>query len=740
MSKIIKIVCTAVGSSTEGSFTVYYDTSVSPTLVVGVNGCSVPLNNVTAQQLLSGITIVAPDNVLTLYIYNNSGVCIGRYTSITAPGISPTPTPTLSPTPTITPTTSITPTITPTTSVTPSITATITPTVTPTNSVTPSITPTVTPTNSVTPSLTPTVTPSITVSNSATPSVTPSITTSTSATPSITPSITPTTTPSITPSETTSPSVTPSITPTITPTRTPAPTPSPSLPALTAFTDTTGYATATLSCRNGFGNSTKYLSPAFAVPTVGEFVYNDVNLTTPYNGGSNYHWMTISPTIYAVQIGATGQITDVVDCSTIPSNTPSVTPTITPTITPSETATPSVTPTITPTVTPTVTPTITPTRTPAPTPSPTLPAQTAFTDTTGYANATLACRNGFGNSTKYLSPAFPTPTIGQFVYDDINLTTPYNGGSNYHWMIISPTTYAVQIGATGQITDVVDCSTIPSETPSVTPSLTPTVTPTNSVTPSITPTVTPSITTSNSVTPTITPTRTPSVTPTRTPAPTPSPSAAAQQFLLDTNGYASATLACRNGSGNSSKYMAPSFTVPTNGQFVYNDTGLTSPYNGGSNYHLMVKNATQWGVQIGATGQITDVVDCSTIPSNTPSPSLTPTPTRTPSSTPAPTPSTSSTPAPTPSTSPSSTPAPTPSPSTVPNYNYYEFTACSNGATILRRSLTSYGLGEIYTFQAGPSRRECYTITSINAAVNTNDIPSIFGPWSSCAASQCFLT
>lgn len=607
MSKIIKIVCTAVGSSTEGSFTVYYDTSVSPTLVVGVNGCGVSLNNVTAQQLLSGITIVAPDNVLTLYIYNNSGVCIGRYTSVTAPGVSPTPTPTTSVTPTVTPTTSITPTITPTTSITPSITTTVTPTVTPTNSVTPTITPTVTPTNSVTPSVTPTVTPSITTSNSVTPTVTPSITTSNSVTPTVTPTVTP-------------------------------------------------------------------------------------SITT-----SN-----------------------------------SVTPTVTPSITPSETASPSVTPSLTPseTTSPSVTPTVTPSRSPAPTPSPTTPAQTAFTDTTGYATATLACRNGFGNSTKYLSPAFAVPTVGEFVYNDVNLTTPYDGGSNYHWMTISPTIYAVQIGATGQITDVVDCSTIPSVTPSVTPTITPTITPTNSITPTITPTVTPSITTSTSVTPTITPTRTPSVTPTRTPAPTPSPTTPAQSAFTDTTGYANATLACRNGFGNSTKYLSPAFPTPTVGQFVYNDTGLTSPYNGGSNYHWMTISPTVWAVQIGATGQITDVVDCSTIPSNTPSPSLTPTPTTTPSSTPAPTPS----------TSPSLTPTPTPTPSPSSLYNYYEFTACSTGIPILRRSLSTYGLGETYTFQAGPSRRECYTVTDINAAVNTNDIASIFGPWTGCTDSACLLT
>jgi hypothetical protein len=82
--------------------------------------------------------------------------------------------------------------------------------------------------------------------------------------------------------------------------------------------------------------------------------------------------------------------------------------------------------------------------------------------------------------------------------------------------------------------------------------------------------------------------------------------------------------------------MAPAYTTPTVGQFVYNEVGLSTTYNGGSNYHYMQKGGTVWGVQIGSTGQITDVVDCSTIPSNTPTPTPTVTPTPTPSITPSP--------------------------------------------------------------------------------------------------------
>ena len=87
------------------------------------------------------------------------------------PTITPTNTPTPSITPTITPTKTQTPTVTPTNTITP--TQTKTPTVTPTNTPTPSITPTITPTNTITPTKTSTPTPTNTVTPTKTPTPTP---------------------------------------------------------------------------------------------------------------------------------------------------------------------------------------------------------------------------------------------------------------------------------------------------------------------------------------------------------------------------------------------------------------------------------------------------------------------------------------------------------------------------------------------------------------------------------------
>lgn len=147
--------------------------------------------------------------------------------------VTPTPTPSVtpsnSPTPTVTPTSSVTPTISVTPSITPSITADVSPTVTPTSSVTPTVTRSVTPTISVTPSITADVSPTVTPTNSATPSVTRSVTPTISLTPSVssTPEVTKSATPTITPTITASNTVTPTQTPIVSPTRSPTPTVTP---------------------------------------------------------------------------------------------------------------------------------------------------------------------------------------------------------------------------------------------------------------------------------------------------------------------------------------------------------------------------------------------------------------------------------------------------------------------------------------------------------------------------------
>jgi photosystem II stability/assembly factor-like uncharacterized protein len=331
------------------------------------------------------------------------------------------------------------------------------------------------------------------------------------------------------------------------------------------------------------------------------------------------------------------------------------TPTPTPTITATNTPTPSITATHTPTNTATNTPTNTPTpsitatntptntNTPTQTPTPTQQPQAFLTDVTtgpggtgGYSTATLCARNGSVFSpvgtNYYLPPSYTTPTINATVYYNTSLTQIYNGGGNYHLMYKSGTYWAVQIGTNGIISDVVNTASIPSDTPTPTPTNTTTNTPTS--TPTNTATNTPTNTATN--TPTQTPTNT------ATPTQTPTPSQQAIAFLTDVstgsggNGrYSTATAACRNGSVFSplgtNKFLPPGNSAPSNGLIFYNQSSLSTTFDGGGNYHQVYYGGNYWAVQIGTNGGITDVQNCALIPSDTP----TPTPTQTPTPTPA---------------------------------------------------------------------------------------------------------
>jgi hypothetical protein len=166
------------------------------------------------NQIYTGTNIIyyyQDDNLITSsYPYSASSVF-----DTGSCCLSPTPTPTVTPTntttPTVTPTNTETPTptVTPTNTTTPTVTPTNTETTTPTNTVTNTITPTITPTNTETPTHTPTVTNTITQTvtptNTETPTPTPTVTTTQTGTLVPSPTPTNTNTPSVTPTNTTSP-------------------------------------------------------------------------------------------------------------------------------------------------------------------------------------------------------------------------------------------------------------------------------------------------------------------------------------------------------------------------------------------------------------------------------------------------------------------------------------------------------------------------------------------------------
>jgi hypothetical protein len=436
-------------------------------------------------------------------------------------------------------------------------------------------------------------------------------------------------TPTSTPTQTPTPTLTPTrtATPTLTPTRTATPTVTPTSPGVEISLSTPQF-TACDACYINTGLPTAFRSPNDATPSVNDTVYTTSSLTTGFNGQNLWWKTTWGGGLYSIQINNSGLITAVTTCSTCPTQTPTstqtptqtptrtVTPTQTPsntrtpTQTPSNTATPTRTPTQTPTRTPTQTPTQTPTRTPPATPTPTQAAISFNTDPTGYGNATDACRLGVISApVKYLPPGNFVPVNGLTVWNEPTLSTAYDGGAQYHRMHRGGSSWAVLIGTGGLISDVVDCSTIPSNTP----------TPTNTSTPTNTPTQT--------------------ATQTRTPAATVTPTQLAISYATDPTGYNNSTDSCRLGIiSGTNKFLAPGNLVPANGLTVYNESNLQTAYNGGAQYHRMFRGGSSWAVLIGIGGSISDVVDCSTIPSNTPTPTNTSTPTNTPTNSATPTP------------------------------------------------------------------------------------------------------
>ena len=216
------------------------------------------------------------------------------------PAISPTPTPTVTPTP------SVTPTLTPTITVTASVTATITPST--------SVTPTLTPTSTETPTPTPTVT--------------------STETPTPTPSVTATITPTSTETPTPTPTVTPTVTSTVTPTTTITPTPT---NARFSFSTTSG-ATGYEACHGGSSITIWGDESLFDQNTI---FYDSASgpTTTDMAGFYSYNGVVTEVDSDGSQLGAFSL------CAS---------PTPTPTVTPTASITPTVTPTLTPTPTQTI--------------------------------------------------------------------------------------------------------------------------------------------------------------------------------------------------------------------------------------------------------------------------------------------------------------------------------------------------------------------------------------------------
>jgi hypothetical protein len=157
-----------------------------------------------------------------------------------------------------------------------------------------------------------------------------------------------------------------------------------------------------------------------------------------------------------------------------------------------------------------------------------------------------------------------------------------------------------------------------SPTISLTPSISPTITATSTVCPGLTPTatpITPTPTYTPTNTPSTTPTNTPGLSPTQTSSPSPTPTFTYYFYAGTVSTYATDTLACNNKTCGRPYYKSvPSWAMGTT---VYDDSSLTTPFNGGGNW-IAVDTSTgtycsglAWAaVQVNAGGIIIGFVSC----------------------------------------------------------------------------------------------------------------------------------
>lgn len=145
------------------------------------------------------------------------------------------------------------------------------------------------------------------------------------------------------------------------------------------------------------------------------------------------------------------------------------------------------------------------TYTPTPTPTPTQLGEPfgLYTGATYSTSGATCSADGehiyTGITNVYLGPS-DTPSVGDYFYTNQYLSPTSIFSGNTNWYIVKQATpslviYACQIGSTGEITGVVNCTSLPTptptptQTPNASPSPTPSITPTNTITPS--PTSTP---------------------------------------------------------------------------------------------------------------------------------------------------------------------------------------------------------------------------------------------------------
>ena len=284
--------------------------------------------------------------------------------------------------------------------------------------------------------------------------------------------------------------------------------------------------------------------------SISEFdkLYTDQNLTIPFEGGGNYFGLTTNTAIGSTPTAYVRYNT--ISGVTVSGSCGPIPPTPTPTGTPGPTPTPSSTPTPTPTTSPT----------PTPSPSAT-PTVYALNRTTGQTIQGIVCgaTATAGDIYTYKSRGLNLQ-VGDVVYSDAAFTTPFNGGNNYYGIgteISTDPEREIRVDAGGNVTYAADCPPDP------------------------------------------------------TPTPTPTATLAPVQIYRSSNGYGNSASACADTSLNVVYSTADVPNLNVN-DYVYTNSALTNPFNGGVQYWALEAGAgpERRAALIQTDGRISQLINC----------------------------------------------------------------------------------------------------------------------------------
>jgi hypothetical protein len=83
-----------------------------------------------------------------------------------------------------------------------------------------------------------------------------------------------------------------------------------------------------------------------------------------------------------------------------------------------------------------------------------------------------------------------------------------------------------------------------------------------------------------------------------------------QIYVIDNGASGSSSAACSSSTTTSTVYTQSVNNVPIVGMFLYTDTGLTTPFVGGTGWRKLVKGAITYAAEVDVNGELTNYITC----------------------------------------------------------------------------------------------------------------------------------